>query len=93
VFYVKAECPSCRSGPVGFVSDGRTVVLWCEECAACFPAPNHVDLEHAMYPDSQGLVSGHGVTACVDKSVRRDARIEEVEAAGWRSAVAGEWTG
>jgi hypothetical protein len=91
MLFIETPCPCCGTNPVAFRSNGRMVILCCWECAACFPSPKEVGSSHMVYPDKDGNIVMNGATFCVRKESSHDATIEEVEAAGWKSAVVGKW--
>jgi hypothetical protein len=92
MFFTGSSCPCCGTQPVAFRSNGQMVILCCWECAACFPSPKEINKDHMAYPDKDGKVSFNGVSFCVWKEFSHDATMKDIEAVGWKSAVAGEWS-
>lgn len=92
MFYIKSECPSCGSRPIGFVNGGGTIFLWCFECDACFSSPDKVNLSHIMFPDNKHFVTGPEISVCIKKNACKKATKEEIASKGWVDAIDGEWT-
>ncbi len=80
MLYVETRCPFCRQGRLGFFKrDTGLVVLVCDECHLAFPEPDAINMEAAFeINDDNPHTDGHW------------ADREEVIAAGWEAAVAGE---
>lgn len=80
MFYAENRCPFCRQGLLGFFKrDAGDVVLVCSECDLAFPGPDAINMKAAFdINDSNPHTDG------------RWAIREDVKAAGWEAAVAGE---
>jgi hypothetical protein len=91
MFYTKF-CPFCgKYGAVGFwrCSDGKTIVLTCDECDATWLNPASVSAEFALFPASPDfIVDNLGCSLSGPKAGW--AEREEIKAAGWDPFIAGE---
>jgi hypothetical protein len=88
MFHVEGICPFCHGGSVGFrrCSDGKTIVLMCDECEAVWLDPEHRTAGDALFPHSGSFeVPGLGVSIGGDRAGW--ATRAEVESAGWQEHV------
>jgi hypothetical protein len=91
MLYTHKLCPACEVGPVGFwrCSDGKTLVLLCDECGAVYLSPDKITLEEAGFPSGPDYELPELGCALVSGKAGWATRAE-VEAAGWSAAIAGE---
>lgn len=93
MFYVKPYCPVCGQGMLGFrmCSDGRTIVLLCEECGAVFLRPDEITSETALHPSwPDYVIEGLGCSTAIYAGARWATR-DEIRKAGFERFIAGEW--
>lgn len=88
MLYVKEGCPACEGGLLGFrrLEDG-TLVLRCDECDATYVDPSRVTLSSARFAPSVDEKADPGSAV----GLGRWATVDEVERAGWRVLVVGEY--
>ena len=92
MFHLSVGCPVCKGGAVGFrkCSDGRTLVLVCDECDAVWLRPEAITAETAVFPSSPDFrIEGLGCSIAT-ASGSRWATLEEIRAAQLEAFVAGE---
>lgn len=91
MFYLNNSCLVCRTGSLGFrrCSDGKSIVVMCDECEAVWDSPNLISTSNvldAAPPDFE--VQGLGVSIAGGSATW--ANYDEICAKGWRNYVAGE---
>src|SRR3954468_24330151 len=91
MLHVEGICPFCHGGSVGFgpCSDGKTIVLMCDECEALWLDPEHRTAADILFPHS-GSFEVPGLEVSIGGDRAGWATRAEVESAGWREHVAGE---
>lgn len=91
MLYANGPCPMCEQGNVGFrvCSDGKTVVLLCDECEALWRDPGTISPSTAEYPAAPDY-RVPGQTCSVAGPEARWATRAEVDRAGWGGDIAGE---
>ena len=92
MFYASPLCPVCKGGAVGFrkCSDGKSVVLVCDECGAVWLHPGQITAETALYPSSPDFrIEALGCSIAAS-SGSRWATLEEIRAAQLGAFVVGE---
>ena len=54
MFYLEESCPVCEDGILGFLkcSDGKTIVVMCEECCSVWLKPDEIGCEEPIYPQA-----------------------------------------
>ena len=87
---VEEDCPVCEDG-LGLVcfrrcTDGRTVVLLCDECGAVWLSPEAVTEEAALHPKAPRMLVP-GKTCAVQGEGAGWATHEEVAAAGFSKFI------
>jgi hypothetical protein len=84
-FSLDDECLCCHSGPVNLrlCSDGRTVVLVCDECGTTWLRPESAGTGDCIFPSSPDYeIEGSGCSIAAWKGAR-PATDDEARAAGW----------
>jgi hypothetical protein len=91
MFYISTPCPACSAGAVGFrrCSDGRSIVLLCNECDAVWLQPHIVTLDSAIFPTAPDYAVA-GLECSVAGPHAHWAGRDEIRAAGWEAFIAGE---
>jgi hypothetical protein len=90
MFYVSTPCPACGEGLLGFqmCSDGKTIVLVCDECDAVYLRPDAITRETALFPSwPDFLIEGLGCSIATAAGARW-ATLEEIRAAQLEKFVA-----
>jgi hypothetical protein len=90
MYYTDGSCPICSNGAIGFrkCSDGRTIVLMCDECNAVWLRPDAIKQEAAIYPSAPDyIVSAVGCSIASPNASW--AELHDIKAAGWEKFVAG----
>lgn len=88
--YVQIGCVVCLQGLLGILrcSDGKTLVVMCDECDTVWSNPWQLGPESALdAPPPAWLIADLGVAIAGDKAGW--ATSAEVAAAGWAEAVRG----
>jgi hypothetical protein len=90
MFYVSG-CPFCE-GAVGFrrCSDGKTLVLVCDERDAVWLRPDDINAKNAIFLKSPDFFIESLGCSIAKKYGARWATLEEIKAVGWEPFVAGE---
>ena len=91
MYYISTLCPACSTGALGFrrCSDGKSIVLLCNECAAVWLQPNTITAESAIFPTGPDYEVAE--LGCTIASPRADWAVrKEIEAAGWKAFIAGD---
>jgi hypothetical protein len=92
MFYASPLCPVCKGGAVGFrkCSDGKTIVLTCDECNAVWFSVDKITEEAATYPSSPDFHIEALNCSIASAFGSRWAVLEEIKAAQLDRFIAGE---
>lgn len=92
MFYASPVCPACGGGVVGFrkCSDGKTLVLVCDECNAVWVHPNGITADTAVFPSSPDFRIQDLDCSIAATNGSCWATLEEIKAANMDNFVAGE---
>lgn len=54
MYYLEESCSVCGDGILGFLrcSDGKKIVIMCEECNSVWLTPSEVESESPIYPEA-----------------------------------------
>ena len=54
MYYLEKNCSVCGDGILGFLrcSDGRTIVVMCEECSSVWLTSDEVEDKYPLYPEA-----------------------------------------
>jgi hypothetical protein len=88
---VEAFCPICKWGAIGFrqCSDGKTIVLMCDECDAVWLDPQEIDSDHALFPAPPEFLVPT-LECSVSVPLSHWATQKEITTRGWACYIAGE---
>jgi hypothetical protein len=91
VLYLEGLCTHCEAGQLGFrrCSDGKTIVLMCDECDFVWFDPARRTLEDSVFPD-MSTFQVPGSPCSIGGGAAGWATRAEVERAGWQAFIAGE---
>ncbi len=92
MFYASSECPVCKGGTVGFrkCSDGKTVVLVCDECDAVWLLPDVISAESAVFLSSPEFRIESLGCSIATAAGSRWATLDDIKAAQLDRFVVGE---
>jgi len=92
MFYALSRCPVCKGGAVGFrkCSDGRTIVLVCDECDATWLHADGITVKTAEFLSSPAFRIERLGCSIATSSGSRWATLQEIRAANLEAFVAGE---
>jgi hypothetical protein len=83
MYYLEENCSVCGEGILGFLrcSDGKKVVVMCEECNSVWLAPNEVEAQSPIYPEAPEFLLPDSRTS-ISGGDSGWASLEEIESAG-----------
>ena len=92
MFHIEELCPICHVGPIGFLmcSDGKTLVLVCDECNAVWLDAHAVLAESAVFPSSPEYSVEQLHCSVASSAGARWATMEVIESANLSILVSGE---
>lgn len=90
MYYLKKNCPICGDGILGFLrcSDGKKVVIMCDECNSVWLAPDEVQEQNPIYPEAPEFLLPDSKLS-VSGGESGWASFEEIESAGMGNYAAG----
>ncbi|WP_283444227.1 hypothetical protein [Noviherbaspirillum suwonense] len=91
MFFIKNNCPICRTGMLGVrrCADGKNFVVMCDECETVWASPEHISLMNALDVSPPKFeVAELGVA--VAGGLAEWADHEEIDTRGWAKYVKGE---
>ncbi|WP_152525050.1 hypothetical protein [Marinobacter sp. C1S70] len=84
MYYLEKNCSVCGDGILGFLrcSDGRTIVVMCEECSSVWLTPDEVEDKYPLYPEAPRFFLLPNSNVSISGGDSGWASLEEISSAG-----------
>lgn len=88
MYYLENNCVVCGDGILGFLrcSDGKTIVIMCEECNSVWLSPNEVARESPIYPEAPDFILPESCVSIIGGDSGW-ASHDEIKSAGFEAYV------